>query len=200
MQCRAPFLHCLSNTLPATKDPIRKTNCEIKNKTVTQVLIHWDGLSPADATWEFTDELKLQFPQFNLEDRFIYVQLKKMKKKKLFLQIQTDIALAASNAPFQLAKQGPFLSVDLRTVLLNLHHLLKVLGNNTRKGFQWLGTKSHYSFSISYQLTCPLPLLDTIQIASNQVLHQPSILWDFSLFWFFDWKIWNLGSRLFAEK
>jgi hypothetical protein len=69
MQCRAPFLHCLSNTLPATKDPIRKTNCEIKNKTVTQVLIHWDGLSPADATWEFTDELKLQFPRFNLEDK-----------------------------------------------------------------------------------------------------------------------------------
>jgi hypothetical protein len=26
------------------------------------------------------------------------------------------------------------------------------------------------------------------------VLHQPSILWDFSLFWFFDWKIWNLMS------
>jgi hypothetical protein len=40
-----------------------------KNQAATQVLIHWEGLPPADATWEFTDELKLSFPTFNLEDK-----------------------------------------------------------------------------------------------------------------------------------
>jgi hypothetical protein len=39
------------------------------NQAATQVLIHWEGLPPADATWEFTDELKLRFPTFNLEDK-----------------------------------------------------------------------------------------------------------------------------------
>jgi len=39
---------------------------------VTEVLVYWDGLSPANATWKFTDELKLQFPQFNLEDKVCF--------------------------------------------------------------------------------------------------------------------------------
>ncbi|XP_073265974.1 uncharacterized protein [Populus alba] len=39
------------------------------NQAVTQVLIHWDGQPPAVATWEFNEELKLRFPQFNLEDK-----------------------------------------------------------------------------------------------------------------------------------
>jgi len=39
------------------------------NQAATQVLIHWEGLPPAEATWEFTDELKLRFPTFNLEDK-----------------------------------------------------------------------------------------------------------------------------------
>jgi hypothetical protein len=33
------------------------------------VLIHWEGLPPVDATWEFTEDLKLRFPTFNLEDK-----------------------------------------------------------------------------------------------------------------------------------
>jgi len=40
-----------------------------KTQTITQVLVHWDGLSPANATWKYIDELKLRFPQFNLEDK-----------------------------------------------------------------------------------------------------------------------------------
>jgi hypothetical protein len=39
------------------------------NQAATQVLIHWAGLSPADATWEFTTDLQLRFPTFNLEDK-----------------------------------------------------------------------------------------------------------------------------------
>jgi hypothetical protein len=39
------------------------------NQAATQVLIHWEGLPPADATWEFTEDLKLRFPTFNLEDK-----------------------------------------------------------------------------------------------------------------------------------
>jgi hypothetical protein len=40
-----------------------------QNQAITQVLIHWEGLSPADATWEYIDELKWRFPQFNLGDK-----------------------------------------------------------------------------------------------------------------------------------
>jgi len=38
-----------------------------------EVLIHWYGHSPADATWELRAELSKRFPDFNLEDK---VQLK----------------------------------------------------------------------------------------------------------------------------
>lgn len=38
-------------------------------KRVTEVLIHWDGLSPADATWEILEDLQQQFPFFVLEDK-----------------------------------------------------------------------------------------------------------------------------------
>jgi len=39
------------------------------NQAATQVLIHWEGLPLANATWEFTEDLKLRFPTFNLEDK-----------------------------------------------------------------------------------------------------------------------------------
>jgi hypothetical protein len=40
-------------------------------QAATQLLIHWQGLSPAEATWEFMDEVKLRFPTFNLEDKVV---------------------------------------------------------------------------------------------------------------------------------
>ena len=39
-----------------------------KNMASTQWLIHWGGLSPAEATWEWADEIQARFPQF-LEDK-----------------------------------------------------------------------------------------------------------------------------------
>jgi hypothetical protein len=39
------------------------------HQTVTQVLIHWEGLSPADATWEIAEEIAARFPKFHLEDK-----------------------------------------------------------------------------------------------------------------------------------
>lgn len=39
------------------------------NQAATQVLLHWEGALPADATWEFTEEIRLRFPTFNLEDK-----------------------------------------------------------------------------------------------------------------------------------
>jgi len=39
------------------------------NQVVTQVLIIWKGVPLAEATWEFLDELTLQFPSFTLEDK-----------------------------------------------------------------------------------------------------------------------------------
>lgn len=40
-----------------------------QHQAITQVMVHWEGLSPAYATWEDMDELKLQFTRFNLEDK-----------------------------------------------------------------------------------------------------------------------------------
>ncbi|KAK0582926.1 hypothetical protein LWI29_031198 [Acer saccharum] len=39
------------------------------HKGKTEVLIHWMGLSPAEATWEDRDKLKSQFPNLTLEDK-----------------------------------------------------------------------------------------------------------------------------------
>jgi len=38
-------------------------------QAATQLLVHWAGLTPAEATWEFAEELALRFPQFDLEDK-----------------------------------------------------------------------------------------------------------------------------------
>ena len=35
----------------------------------TEVLIHWHGLSPAEATWEDREAMHGQFPKLNLEDK-----------------------------------------------------------------------------------------------------------------------------------
>jgi len=43
------------------------------NKAAMQVLIHGAELPPVDATWEFTIDLKLRFPIFNLEDKVGFV-------------------------------------------------------------------------------------------------------------------------------
>jgi hypothetical protein len=39
-----------------------------KNKK-TELLIHWQGLSPAKATWENRDTIRAQFPEFFLGDK-----------------------------------------------------------------------------------------------------------------------------------
>lgn len=36
-----------------------------------EVLIHWQGLSPADATWEEVEGLRIRFPNLSLEDKGI---------------------------------------------------------------------------------------------------------------------------------
>ena len=39
------------------------------NRADVQVLIHWKGLSPAEATWEFVSEIRRRYPSFSLEDK-----------------------------------------------------------------------------------------------------------------------------------
>ncbi|CAA0839973.1 Unknown protein, partial [Striga hermonthica] len=34
-----------------------------------EILIHWEGLSPADASWESAEHMQLRYPQFALEDK-----------------------------------------------------------------------------------------------------------------------------------
>jgi len=38
-------------------------------KGVTEVLIHWDRMSPVDATWENLEDMQHRFPFFVLEDK-----------------------------------------------------------------------------------------------------------------------------------
>jgi hypothetical protein len=38
-------------------------------KGITEVLVHWEGLSPADSTWENFNDMQLRFPSFVLEDK-----------------------------------------------------------------------------------------------------------------------------------
>ncbi|OWM70560.1 hypothetical protein CDL15_Pgr014233 [Punica granatum] len=40
-----------------------------RNRAAAQLLVHWTNTSPADATWEYADELRLRFPLFNLGDK-----------------------------------------------------------------------------------------------------------------------------------
>jgi hypothetical protein len=39
------------------------------NEGIVEVLIHWESLSPADATWEILDYIQQCFPYFVLEDK-----------------------------------------------------------------------------------------------------------------------------------
>jgi len=42
------------------------------NQATTQVLLHWKGLAPSDATWEFADDIRCRFPEFSLEDKVVF--------------------------------------------------------------------------------------------------------------------------------
>lgn len=39
---------------------------------VDQVLVHWEGLSPSDASWEDVVQMAQQFPDFSLEDKLAF--------------------------------------------------------------------------------------------------------------------------------
>ncbi|KAF2284477.1 hypothetical protein GH714_025524 [Hevea brasiliensis] len=51
------------------QDILDKRIVKRQNSAATQLLIDWKGHSPADATWEFAEEMKLRFPVFFLEDK-----------------------------------------------------------------------------------------------------------------------------------
>jgi hypothetical protein len=40
-----------------------------RNRAATQILVLWKGLSPAEATGEFLEEVMLRFPESSLEDK-----------------------------------------------------------------------------------------------------------------------------------
>jgi len=53
-----------------TPTPQAVLETQIKNKK-PELLIHWQGLSSAEATWEEEDMIKAQFPEFFLGDKEI---------------------------------------------------------------------------------------------------------------------------------
>ncbi|KAF2282263.1 hypothetical protein GH714_043906 [Hevea brasiliensis] len=63
------FIECLPLSRDAYPQAILdRRMVKRHNAAATQLLIHWRGLSPADASWEYADELQARFPTF-LEDK-----------------------------------------------------------------------------------------------------------------------------------
>jgi hypothetical protein len=48
---------------------VLETRSKKKKKKKTELLIHWQGLSPAEATWENRDTIQAQIPEFFLGDK-----------------------------------------------------------------------------------------------------------------------------------
>lgn len=61
-----PIISDTTETLTAVPQAILEKR---KRRRREEVLVHWHGLSPADATWEDLQELKLRFPDMFLEDK-----------------------------------------------------------------------------------------------------------------------------------
>lgn len=49
---------------------------QLRNRTITKVLIQWHELAPEDATWETLHQLQQQFPNFHLYKYQINAKIK----------------------------------------------------------------------------------------------------------------------------
>jgi hypothetical protein len=63
IQDHLPTLHEDSRLFPQA---IIDQRC---HQGTTEVMVHWQGLSPAEATWEPLSEFELRFPSFALADK-----------------------------------------------------------------------------------------------------------------------------------
>ncbi|XP_073109864.1 uncharacterized protein [Elaeis guineensis] len=57
---------------PGVSFPIAILNRRVvkrRNAAVVQILVQWNDSSPSEATWEFWEDIKRRFPDFNLEDK-----------------------------------------------------------------------------------------------------------------------------------
>lgn len=43
-----------------------------QNRAVTKVLVHWKGQFPDNATWEFYQDFVANYPDFTLEDKYVF--------------------------------------------------------------------------------------------------------------------------------
>lgn len=69
-----PLQQGISQSLPPLGHgvplPIPKAQLNsCRNQGQLEVLINWEGLSPADASWELSDQMALHYPDFALEDK-----------------------------------------------------------------------------------------------------------------------------------
>lgn len=71
VQTTQPVLHRTPDLQP--QDILDMHIARKKNRATTQFLVQRKGLPPADATWEFADELALRFPWLNLDDKESFV-------------------------------------------------------------------------------------------------------------------------------
>lgn len=64
----------VSSTLPIVHQgvPHPTTQAQLTSRTHKgqhEFLIHWEGLSPADTSWQLANHMMLRYPHFGLEDK-----------------------------------------------------------------------------------------------------------------------------------
>ena len=58
-----PPVDAHGHIIPEPKAILQQRQCQLRRyKTATEVLVHWEGSSPADATWELLHQLQVQYP------------------------------------------------------------------------------------------------------------------------------------------
>ena len=54
-----PLVNAQGHLIPELKAILQQRLCQLRRyKDATEVLVHWEGSSPADATWEFLHKLQ----------------------------------------------------------------------------------------------------------------------------------------------
>jgi hypothetical protein len=79
--------------------------------TIPQVLVQWENMSTAAATWEDVDQFKLNFPSFNLEDKVIFNGGSIVMDENTPNELSNDSV--ANTAAEKTKKSGP-VNVELR--------------------------------------------------------------------------------------
>jgi len=90
-------------------------------QAATQILIHWKGLSPTEATWKFLDDIQLRFPTFNLEDKVV------LKGGDLIQEDSGEGKIITNHIEILLQPHTPFYFRAICMSIFNMYHFNNVI-------------------------------------------------------------------------